>query len=593
MSASQSHLGDYGYDVVVAVTQDSITDAVLSYLDRAQPIVAKCWTLDSDKKTAEISYEELKEQTGVDPFAEGLDQAQREKLARGWIIAGTNKSCRFHMGFKAQMGKPPGVDDDDLPDIVTLGTDPPKMLYRLLCKQFIIVTLELGPGNVPGWTRLAQASGVPWIFDCTVNLSLKTADPNNLTADVRKRLQGLPPDSFSVQELLFDLGAGTSVVTPDIKDAQGKPLDKNSPILVKLQEIFIKLYFEEAKKAGSPILRLTTYGDAAKARAAPSPLGSMGFNISPPVSADKPGTATLNYLAMLDNTAKLPAVKAFDWTWTGTDSETKWVETGSESGVFALNRSEVVKWLTAALQDYVQRNCWRAHSLFAVYDTRITNLGAISYGAWIGNPDLSNLHNVVWNPPNSAPGNEEYLDPGHVQTSGSTLATWTWRSDRIVNAGYWSNSALTTNCHFDLSVRCEGTSLIVDQTELIYWDCEYYTIHHRANIVDRRLVRQFNLDVAVDGTIVLSLSPNQDKKDDYDRSQDPRVQAGSYWDTMKGAFDRMWTEIHTKTDPVFSQLPLAELQQNVFPNGKTFHFKNPGFSKNQDLTAHITYPAQS
>jgi hypothetical protein len=45
MSASQSFLSspEYGYDYVVAVTQDSINATALAFLSTKQPVVNACW----------------------------------------------------------------------------------------------------------------------------------------------------------------------------------------------------------------------------------------------------------------------------------------------------------------------------------------------------------------------------------------------------------------------------------------------------------------------------------------------------------------------------------------------------------------------
>ena len=38
MSAHDSHWDDYGYDLVVAVTQDSVNEVILSYLNGNNPL---------------------------------------------------------------------------------------------------------------------------------------------------------------------------------------------------------------------------------------------------------------------------------------------------------------------------------------------------------------------------------------------------------------------------------------------------------------------------------------------------------------------------------------------------------------------------
>jgi hypothetical protein len=586
MSLNQSWLDNYGYDVVVAMTQDSLNEAILGYLANKQPVVTKCWTLDDYGKSGEISHKELVRRTGIDPFALGPDEEKNKdaikKLGDGWTIPGTEKSRWFQMGFRAQMGKPPGVKDADLPDIVSLGTDATKVQYRLLCKEFTVVELAVQHHGY-GWTSISQPPGNPWVFDCNVNLTLKTTPADNLSHDAQKRVHDLPVDTFSIQQLLFEFGVDSTFVTPEIKDAQGK-LDTGSDLLVMLQKMFVNSYFDEMKKAGSPILRLNTYENAQKAKEAPSPLTSMGFSIDPYQGDKDSGLTTLNYLALMDSSKTLPTVKPFGWNWVEKPQDKN---EPANSGVFALSRSHFVNWLIGALQPYVQRNCWRASTL-QCYDQYMH----ITYGAAIYNPDLNDLGNVTWSPRGSAPANEEYKDPVRFPSHGPTLASWHWKSERIANAGYASNSALTLNCYFDLSVSCDADSLIIDESLVVYMYCEHYTMNWGSgNIVDRRRIRRYPLNVAGHGTLVLGTGVDQ--PGGHDNSFDPSIAWASYSNDMHDEYAKIWANVHPKTDISFNNLPISVLQQNVFPNGKSFLFEKPSFSAHQDLVAYISYPDQS
>jgi hypothetical protein len=488
------------------------------------------------------------------------------------------------MGFKAQMGKPPGMNDDALPDIVSLGTDSTKVKYRLLCEEFTVVNLDVGP-HKNHWTSLSQPPGNPWVFECDVNLTLKTTPADNLSPDAQKRVHDLPVDTFSIQQLLFEFGVDSMFVTPEIKDEHGNKLDAHATLYIMLQKMFVAMYFEEMKKAGSPILRLSTYADAQQATEAPSPLTSMGFSINPYQGAAETGLTTLNYLALMDKTKTLPTVKPFGWNWVEKPTNAR---EPAKSGVFALSRSHFVNWLIGALQPYVDMNCWRARDLHCIYYQ-----GSIAYGATPFNkPDFNNLKNVTWNPPHSNPGAEEYRGPAQFPSHGTTLATWHWESRRTVYAGYGSTSSLTLDCYFDLKVDCDNDALIIDESLVMYLYCQHYASNWGSgNIIDKRLIRRFPLNATSHGTLVLGAGV--DMPGGHDTSFNPADRWASYLNMMKDTFDHIWNNVHPQVDINFGALPISALQQDVFPNGKTFLFEKPSFSAHQDLVAYISYPDQS
>jgi hypothetical protein len=122
--------------------------------------------------------------------------------------------------------------------------------------------------------------------------------------------------------------------------------------------------------------------------------------------------------------------------------------------------------------------------------------------------------------------------------------------------------------------------------------CRHYASNWGSgNIIDKHFIRRYPLDVAAHGALVLGQGVDQPGGHDY--SFDPSENWASWWNDMKGEYKTMWNKIHQKTDINFGDLPLSALQQNLFPNGKTFLFKRPVFSAHQDLIAHISYPDQS
>src|ERR1700761_9386948 len=101
MSASQSFLSspDYGYDYVVAVTQDSINDTALQFLSTKQPVVNVCYIQNDDGHSEQIEYEAFKKKAnGADPFNIPESGPDRDTLLKDLDDAD------FMFGFRAAMG---------------------------------------------------------------------------------------------------------------------------------------------------------------------------------------------------------------------------------------------------------------------------------------------------------------------------------------------------------------------------------------------------------------------------------------------------------------------------------------------------------
>jgi len=185
MSASQSFLSspDYGYDYVVAVTQDSINATATAFLTTRQPVVSACYVADDNGDPKYIDYETLKKNAkGTDPFKITEKTPDRETLVQNLDDAG------FMFGFQAAMGLPAGFDARTLPDIITLGpTAADRVIYRLLCKSFLLVELNQISHKKPVFRTVAQPKGPddvpkgdpkgePWIFTYKVPLLSQPAD---------------------------------------------------------------------------------------------------------------------------------------------------------------------------------------------------------------------------------------------------------------------------------------------------------------------------------------------------------------------------------------------------------------------------------
>jgi hypothetical protein len=123
MSASQSNLSDpkFGYDLVIAVTQESINATMKEFLlGVTEPEVTCCYVYDANNDLVPIDYDTLKANAkGSDPFMvpDGADASTNQDL-----INLTN--ANFAGAVKAQIGLP-DMMPSAIPAIVTLGVARP------------------------------------------------------------------------------------------------------------------------------------------------------------------------------------------------------------------------------------------------------------------------------------------------------------------------------------------------------------------------------------------------------------------------------------------------------------------------------------
>jgi hypothetical protein len=179
MTWNKSNLAKYGFDLAMATTQASINVTMKEYLSalKKDPEVVVCYVADEHLKPTPIEYSELKKRAkGSDPFSipDGADPATNQDVKNLY-------AARFMVGFKAQIGLPPGVPPREIPDIVTLGDRAAAVSFNLLCAKFTVVEYKLGGFGIPAsWMNKSQEAGKPWLFTCKVDLHISTVDKDEV-----------------------------------------------------------------------------------------------------------------------------------------------------------------------------------------------------------------------------------------------------------------------------------------------------------------------------------------------------------------------------------------------------------------------------
>lgn len=562
MSASQSFLSspDYGYDYVLAVTQDSVSATALAFLGTKQPVVNVCYIYDDNGDPKRIAYEEFtKAAHGADPFNIPDSGSERDTFLTNLDEAG------FYFGFRAAMGIPDGFEDatDRLPDIVTLGStagDP--VTYRLLCKSILLVELKQIPHKKPVLQTFTQPKGplgAPWLFTYQVPLVPATVKDNkaflatpafgNLPATVQTKLTDKPED-FTIRRLMFDFNKAVSGTRPEISGV-------DRVLREKLYEDFAIEYFTEMQPAADPIVAVTPATGS-------DPFAGLKteFSVNP---APQPKWATLNYLCASGD-HPLPAAKPFSWNWVAPD------EPGQFDGVCVINRSILVDRLKSQLSGYVDQNCWLPQPV-VIYVT--------ATGEDVGFGVVNRTYNWQGKVPEALHQDFKLLEP----QDNSVLLHWQFSATREDDQSYFhhggGDSWMKVDTSFDLTVACTGKTVTIEQHVVVHYHLVMETLVEDTTLVDVTLTDAFTLAAAGD-KVTGALTSSR-----ADNSKEP-----AYWHLapkLQTQMKETQAKVVQRISTAMSSVPLSFLNNVIFPGGKAFFFKEVGFSEHQDLVAHITY----
>ncbi|MFI8997369.1 hypothetical protein [Streptomyces sp. NPDC053542] len=560
MSASSSDLSSvkYGYDFVVATTQASINATMKLFLSGlTEPEVTVCYIADDQGKPVEIDYDQLKKlANGSDPFAVAATaDPTTDPDLRNLINA------RFMMGFRAQIGLPPGIAPDKVPDIVTLGSDTSSVVYNLLCSEFTVVELNPGGGySPPTWLSQSQPPGSPWVFTSKVDLRLSAVDQSaysRLPVPVQQQIKRLGPGAFSVQQLLFDLDNAALETTPAISG-----VTPGTTLYMVLEQSFLGAYFAQQKKNGEPLLGCVIQQSGAPTSTLTvtdldmevSPfLDGNGRTIVDP-TPDQRNLATLSYLCAADGDP-LPVAVPFGWNWIEAAEETDC------DGVVAINRATLANYFRNRLAGYVATNCYRP-SVSVTYD----------WG--------SAQTNYAWN---MARGQNPTVT---TPATGPTVLTFHYDADAADQAGLNGDlGQLELHPSYDVTVTFSGNTITVVQHLVIYLRVQSLATSTSGNVVNVTVTDTYTLAVAQDGRLAATLSTNR-----QDTSQNPAVDPFlNFWTEVNTIISAVEGWLRNVTSTNLQDIPVSVVQNFVFPGGRTFAFKSAQFSDFGDLVSHITY----
>ena len=547
----------YGYDFVVATTQASINTTMKKFLSTlSEPLVTMCYVADDSGNPFYKDFDELLKATnGIDPFTVPANISPTSNDINMLTQA------RFMGGFRAKLGLPNMTDPSKLPDIVTLGVDTASVTFNMLCSDFTAVQLTPGGGWVskPTWFTQSQQPNSPWVFSSKVDLRQSKLDQgaySHLPAAVQAKIHNMGATAFSVQQLLFDLSNASLQTMPTISG-----VTPGSTIQHVLQQYFLEVYFAQMQKDAQPLLNASIVVQ----NAPPSTMTLTDFNIEVcpylgPTGVPLMNTATtspqqlstLNYVCAADHHGLPPTVK-FNWNW---------VNDLNYQGVVAINRNTLANYFRQQLAPYVGSNCFKPS--VRVY--------------------MGGTANATCNYSYTLTGGQ--VAPLTAPATGSRVLSYDYQASADDSAGINGDMGeLKITNHYTMTVDFIGTQIIVTQHQIVYVYVRRLASSSNGNIYDRSITDTYNISVNAAGQLVTNPTSNK-------TSADQNISIN--------AFESIWTGFNTLASDIkkyidnfvgttFHDIPIATVQNYVFPGGNTFTYSNAAFSSNQDLVSFIQY----
>jgi hypothetical protein len=554
MSANESNLSNkhFGYDFVVATTQESINGTMKEYLYNSTfPVVQLYWNQDDKGNPVAISRDDLlKETNGTDPLTVPSWNSDHSMTP---AIEDINNS-NFYFAFEAAIGIPSGIAPQDIPDIITLQPASESVSFNLICAQFTVVTCNFGRKGLTSFVNASQPTDTPWLFTSQVALK-QIFNNSNLPAAVQAQLNNLGPDAFSVQQLFFDLDNAFLESIPKISG-----VDPSTPAYTILGEVFLGAYFTAMKNNALPILNYSIVQNKPDNDPSTLKLTKMEMEVSPytltPGGASTNDLNTLCYLCET-NGGNLPPAVPFNWRWVDQSEES------SFDGVVSINRNTLAQYFEDQLTKYVSLNCFSPWVRVWLSDAGFTT----NY-AWSMTPGQTPT--ITKPETNSVVLNYSYNPPSADDNAGLD--------------GDMGAMGLSTS--YSASVVFTGTTIVVTQNLVVRCYIRALQSSEEWNAINKTITDTYTLSVDKKGDLTASLLSVTVNNSDPTPSPSWLIKL---FTGLKHLVNDIADWANSFATTSFHSMPLSVANQFVFPGGKTFTFKDVNFSANQDLVSHISY----
>ncbi len=574
MSAQQSNLAAYGFDVVVATTQAAINANIKQYIHEfgkgASPTFKAYFRMNGDGVVEMLPSDQnnslVNGYANTDPLAiAAWNGTGARPVAITNIQAVINTIFDTHIedivlryAISFELGFPGGNVPST--DIIQLSDDGQYATYKLCFQNLTLAVANYNNDIYNGVTSYeVYTQTLSKIYEFTVRVPLASVnDNNNLPGDVAAQAAALG-NAFTLQQLVLDLDNAAWYSQPVITDAPS-----TSEVYKMLDTVFLPLYAQLM---------------AANGRAA------LGFNFIPNVSAGSnfgitnvqlqiddvnsytpPAIATLDYLCAVNGNQPQPRADFSDpdnyilnglpcWNWFDTMP--------SVHGVIAVSPYALANYFCNALMDYVKSNCYLPST------------------SWYFNEDKE-----MWmvNPPSVQAGQTPTVS---VYNGSGPLVSFSYTSPAgsgYSKDNYSDTQQLTTSFTLTVTQGADNT-LIVTQELKIFYELSMGSTA-KGNIVDTILTDTYTLATNATGQYAPAVNSNS-----QDNSQN--VSFNGFYNFFDGDPNSMIATIKSWAQSLAAKnvtdIPVSVMQGLVFPGGNAFSMSNLAWSDGGDLIANINY----
>lgn len=577
MSIKQSDLSasQFGYDFVVATTLESINATMFEFIEKANmPEISKYyWYEDRTNNPVEVDLQTLMTTAQSNYNPSGTANVDPATVAN-WDGAGTAPAgiaelggSSFACGFKAQIGLPPGFalpgapnpqNLPVLPNMVTFDQTSLSVNFNLYCSNFQVFQPSWARFGLSSYLNNTQPRGSAWYLQTTVPIN-KILDNSNLPLAVQQKMDAMGSD-FSIQRLFIDLDQPSKATSSSVIFGGVKP---GSALQTVLAEVFTGTYCTTLNNSGLPALGYTILPNTLPAVSSSLQLGSMELEVVPYKAPEtgansEPGLDTLNYLCSEGNS--LPPANLLTWNWFDTQAEA-----AQYSGVVAVNRNALIKWLAPQIFNFAKPCCFTPNVRVWLSGTFNTTV------------------NYSWGVTGCQTPTATY------PATGSTVYTLDWKSqtasDQAGLGGDMGKMELSSS--YSASVDFSGNTIKVTQNLIIYvYARGTFGVSASGNAVNKTITDTYTIDVTQNGQLSVTRTSNTTDNPNIDYPSAFR----DFWGANISEIEKdvvTWAKDLAETK--FTDIPISTVQSFVFPGGNSFSYASVAFSDNQDLISHITY----
>lgn len=583
-SSKDSHLDDYGLDMVFAPTVGSVNMTLKRYIDT---FAAETLTLYYMEETDPTKHDPCRPATpeevaALEPLKlfeitmkDNLDdysEEEQEKLNKAFDLG-------LYCAFTATAGFP---DNINMKDISIINFNPgetgnhTKVKYNLYSKEFEIIEMVVKRSGKYQFNHFSQKNDKnPWVFSFNADLGMIGVTNDKLPYNVAQLLNNIDPESiFSISQLYLDLNESTLLDTPEIVG------NISTEATRCLEANFIGMYFNRLKREedGGPVLgyalKDSVNSNTKNYLMHPKDFRFFIQNYDGECDDSLKGKIdTLDYRVICEEGTnnKFPELRKFPWNWVEKDEYDKF------SGIMCLSKDRFFEFLKNEISDFIYHYCFKVTVDMSV------NLTEFKLSTSIGKMDSKDIK-VNWN-----------------KSADGLKYSWNYSSededdDYIVFPPIWGNFKTKYNMSIDLFLKedSEGKPYFnIIMKNSIFFHINVEGGVSEGNILDEESDYKLYINVDESGKLLYKYNMNEKSNDpSFDYSGWSKFITLGTIDNCVESLKDTYVSFYQNDKKYWDRNMMEKYNGSTdyyIPGDTSMTFKDPSWSKNFDLTIKATY----